>query len=317
MIIAYTYALIAAIFWGIGFIGSRYGLDEVGPIWLTFLRFFIASIVFMPAILKIKKESFNFSLLKGAFISAIFLSLVIILQISGLQYTTVAKSGFITILYAFFVPLISYFVFKRSIAKNFWILLSGAFFGMILISEFEIKNLNYGDFLTLLCALSSACHIISISKFSKGKDLRVFNLIQLFFVSLICLPTALILEGVPESLINLSILDNHKAVGGIIFMGIFSTSIAFFMQAKSQQKIPAHIAGLIFLLESPLAAMLGFLAFNEEMTYIAMIGCLLVISCVALMPFENMNLRPLKVHLIKFANIFGMLAITILILNSL
>ncbi len=315
MIFAYFYALVAAIFWGMGFIGSRYGLQEVGPFWLTFFRFAVASLALIPLLLKVKKSSFNFDLVKGSFISSIFLTALIALQISGLQYTTVAKSGFITILYAFFTPILCYFLFKKKVSNRFWGFLGFAFLGMLLITEFSLSSLNYGDFLTLLCALSSSFHIISISHFSKKHDIGLFNFMQLFFVAIISLPLAFFLEGVPKSLTTLSILNNYYAIGGILFMGLLSTSVAFFLQVKSQQKIPAHVAGLIFLLESPLAALLGYFAFDELMSSITMIGCVIVIVSVGLMPFENINLILFKERSLRFASSLGMIFITLSLLS--
>ena len=42
MIIAYCCAFLAAFFWGAGFIGSRFGLEAMGPMWVCFFRFFVA-----------------------------------------------------------------------------------------------------------------------------------------------------------------------------------------------------------------------------------------------------------------------------------
>jgi drug/metabolite transporter (DMT)-like permease len=221
----------------------------------------------------------------------------------------VAKSGFITILYAFFTPLICYFLFKKKVSRTFWFYLGVAFIGMLLISELSFSALNYGDFLTLLCAVCSAFHIISISQFSKKHDNGLFNLVQLIFVAMISLPLALYFEGIPQSLTSMSILDNHFAVGGILFMGVFSTSIAFFLQVKSQQKIPAHVAGLVFLLESPLAAILGFVSFNESMSAMAIFGSFLVIFSVGIMPFNLDFSRfqtSVKFSLVRFARVMTM-----------
>ena len=312
MITAYFYALVAAIFWGAGFIGSRYGLEEVGPLWLTFFRFLVASIVLLPLLKNVKKEQFNLKLVGGSFVSSIFLTSLIALQIAGLQYTTVAKSGFITILYAFFTPIICYVLFKKKISQNFWILLTLAFIGMLLITEFNMSTLNYGDFLTLLCALASALHIISISHLSKNHATGLFNLMQLFFVAAICLPLALYFEGIPSSISSLSIIDNKMAIAGIMFMGVFSTSIGFFLQVKAQQKVPAHVAGLIFLLESPIAALLGYSVFDESMSMVAIFGCGIVIISVGIMPFENLEFNTIKKirnHAVKFANILSVLVL--------
>ena len=287
MISAYSYAIFAAFFWGAGFIGSRYGLEELSPMWVTFFRFFVAFIVALPSVLVVKKSHFQWKMFLGALVCAVFLSSLMFFQIKGLQYTTVAKSGFITILYAFFTPILCWFFYRKKLSGTYWSLMLIALAGMMFICELNFSNFNLGDLLTLFCALISSFHILAINHFSKYiKNFSLFNLLQMFFVCLISFPVAIGLEGT-EVVIKGQFLNSSYVLSGILFMGIFSTSIAFFLQGKSQQKIPPHMASLIFLLESPFAAILAFLIFQEVMSNMAIIGSLLVVLTVALLPLEN------------------------------
>jgi drug/metabolite transporter (DMT)-like permease len=288
MMTAYSYAILAAFFWGAGFIGSRYGLEALSPMWVTFFRFLVAFLIGLPVLRYVKKADFNWKVWLGAFVSAIFLASMMFLQIKGLQYTTVAKSGFITILYAFFTPIICWMLYKKKLSSMYWALLGVALVGMMLICELSFDNFNRGDMLTLVCALISSFHIISIGHFTKyTENFALFNLMQMFFVCTISLPLAYLLEG-SQVVVGGHFLSSTSALSGILFMGVFSTSIAFFLQGKSQQKIPPHMASLIFLLESPFAAILGYLIFNEIMSQMAIMGCLLVTFTVALLPMEDM-----------------------------
>ena len=287
MITAYSYAIFAAFFWGAGFIGSRYGLEELSPMWVTFFRFFVAFVVALPSIVAVRKKHLDVKLFLGAFICAAFLSSMMFLQIKGLQYTTVAKSGFITILYAFFTPILCWIFYRKKLSGIYWSLMLVALVGMMLICEFDFSNFNRGDLLSFICAFVSSFHILAINHFSKFiKNFSLFNLMQMFFVCLISFPLAIGLEGT-EIVIKGKFLDSTYVLSGILFMGIFSTSIAFFLQGKSQQKIPPHMASLIFLLESPFAAILAFAIFHEVMSNMAIVGSLLVVLTVALLPLET------------------------------
>lgn len=295
MMNAYFYAIITSVFWGAGFIGSRFGLEAYSPMWVTFFRFMVGFLVGVPLIGRITKQDITFKVVWGAFLSAVMLTGVMFLQIKGLAFTTVAKSGFITILYAFFTPILYRLFYKKKLSKVYWSLLLVALFGMFLLAEMNISNLNYGDFLTLCCSIFSAFHILSIGHFSKYiNNFSVFNTLQLFFVALITLPLAIYGEGI-ESINVQNILSHPDAYLGIIFMGVFSTAIGFLLQCKSQSKLPAHLASLIFLLESPFAAIMAFFIFNEHLSSISIIGCAVVVSCVALISVENKLLNILKV----------------------
>lgn len=287
MISAYSYAIFAAFFWGAGFIGSRFGLEGLSPMWVTFFRFLVAFIVALPTIATMKIKHLKWKMFLGAFICAVILACMMFLQIKGLQYTTVAKSGFITILYAFFTPILCLIFYRKKLSGIYWSLMLLALIGMMLICELSFANFNKGDLLTLICALFSSFHILAINHFSKFiKNFSLFNLLQMFFVCLISFPLAIALEG-SEIVIKGQFLNSSHVLSGILFMGIFSTSIAFFLQGKSQQKIPPHMASLIFLLESPFAAIMAFVIFQEVMSNMAIIGSLLVVLTVALLPLEN------------------------------
>lgn len=324
MAISYSYAIMASLFWGAGFIGSRYGLEAFTPMWITFLRFMIASIFLLPLFLKVKKTDFNKTSIIGASICGVLLTFMIFLQVTGLQYTTVAKSGFITITYAFITPLVCRIIFKQKLSMFFWSSLSLALVGIFLLCDMNLSNLNYGDLLTFVGALIASAHLLLISHFAKKlKTLNLFNIIQMLSVCCVSFVLSLLMEGsnpVKEG----HIFNNLASIAGVVFMGIFSTSIAFVFQTKSQKFLKPHIAGLIFLLESPFAAVLGFLIFNETLTFSATFGCLMVMVSVMIIPMEmqfysmiklmSLKLRPVFVYR-RAASFVSLFVLTIFVFN--
>jgi drug/metabolite transporter (DMT)-like permease len=71
---------------------------------------------------------------------------------------------------------------------------------------------------------------------------------------------------------------------GMFFLSIISSLIAYSIQIHSQKKIPPHIAGLIFLSESPFAALFGFIFLNEKLNLINIFGAILILLSVLLVP---------------------------------
>ncbi|MCO4755723.1 MAG: DMT family transporter, partial [Bacteriovoracaceae bacterium] len=288
MIIAYICAFLAAFFWGAGFIGSRMGLESLGPLWVCFGRFLIAFAATSPVLLFSKSLRLSKDELKGFGICSICLAAMMFLQIKGLQYTTVAKSGFITILYAFITPIIASVFLKKRLTPYYWVMALCAFGGVCFLMELDFANLNNGDWLTLGCAVFAALHILSVGKYSKVfKSTGVFNVLQMLGVCIITLPLALIFEG---SAPIVSFLDEgvtSPAFLGLIFMGIFSTAVAFFLQLRSQKLIEPHIVALVFLMESPLGAALGWIMLDEAMGMQAIIGCSVTLFAVGMIALEK------------------------------
>lgn len=273
----------SAAIWGFGFIGTRWTFSEFDPYWSNALRFSLAGLLSLPFLFYKKSFWRKNNILRKSMISSIFLLGTLLLQTLGLSSTTVAKSGFITTLYSLFIPLFMMLFTGKKYRPTFWMLIVMALLGMALMCNLEVKDLNKGDFLTLLCAISAAFHIMYIGKISNQIESPVeFNFLQNFFVALFSIAIALLFSG-PVDLAPLK--DFHsQAVRGLLFLGIVSSMIAFTIQVVAQKKIPVHIAGLIFLMESPFAAMFGYIVFKEVLTPQNMLGAALIMLSVILVP---------------------------------
>lgn len=275
--------LMATVIWGYGFVAAKFALDVYDPYWVNALRFSLAGGLSLPFLLWRKSFWRKKHILKEAFIGSIFLFGILIFQTIGLTKTSVAKSGFITTLYALLIPIISMIIFKTKFKRSFWMLIVLAMLGVAMMCDFEVNDLNTGDFLTFLCAISGAFHIIYIGKVANKIDSAVeFNFLQNFFTGIISLVTAFIVVG-PVDITGL-LTTNTKALEGLLFLGIISSMISFTAQVIAQKKIPDHIAGLIFLTESPFAALFGFLVLGETVSKLGLVGAGLIVTSVILVP---------------------------------
>lgn len=284
---------LATAIWGFGFIATRWMFQGFDPVWTNALRFSIAGIVGLPFLFY--KNSFfrkENNITKKAMLSALFLLGAILFQTMGLVTTTVAKSGFITTLYALFIPLTLMVLTGKKFKRTFWLLIFMALVGIALMCNLEIKNLNGGDFLTLLCAFSAAFQITYIGTIAKEIQSPVeFNFLQNFFCAIFSVAIAFIFKG----RVSLSPLeDTHSQVFySLLFLGIVSSMIAFTIQVIAQKKIPAQIAGIIFLMESPFAAVFGFFIFNERLSLMNMIGAGLILLSVVLVTIHGKKVATL------------------------
>jgi drug/metabolite transporter (DMT)-like permease len=283
MIFNFLLLAFAMMIWGLGFIATRWALTGLDPYWTIALRFLLAGSLGLPFLIYkrtfFKKENY----IKESIISSSFLFLNMIFQTIGLTQTTVAKSGFITTLYIFFIPLISMFIYKRRYRMQFWGLVFLSLIGMGFLCNLRIDDLVFGDFLTLICSIFAAIHIMYIGEMTKKiKSAIEFNFLQNLFVGIFALLAALFIQGRPE--LNLLFDVNSKVFYGIFFLGIFSSMIAFSIQIVSQKKIPVHIAGFIFLLESPFAALFGYFILGEILSSQNIFGAVLISISVFLVP---------------------------------
>lgn len=275
--------LFATAIWGYGFIATRWTLVALDPYWANALRFCVAAIASLPLLLYKRSFTRKDHILKQSFISSLFLLGILLFQTIGLSLTTVAKSGFITTLYTLFIPIITMIVFKKKYRPTFWLLIFLAMFGMALMCNLELKDLNRGDFLTLICSIFAAIHIIYIGKVANVIESPVeFNFLQNFFVAALSVPIALFFKGLIDFRVVFE--PGHNVLSGLLYLGIVSSMISFTAQVVAQKKIPDHIAGLIFLMESPFAAFFGFIALGETLNEMNLVGAGLIILSVLLVP---------------------------------
>lgn len=283
MNLQYFLLALSTLIWGFGFVAARLTFSAVDPIWSHALRFLVAAILSLPLLIYKKTFLKSWEYILKALLASGFLSATLLFQNIGLNYTTVARSGFITTLYTLFIPLLMMMFFKKRYHYVFWILTATAIFGMLLLCNLNFNDFNIGDLFTLVCAIFAAIHIIYIGEITQHIGSAVeFNFLQIFFVGIEATIIALVIKG-PINIFT-SLNGKATAVFGILFLGILSSMFAFTVQVIAQRKVKPHIAGLIFLLESPIAAFFGYLVFKESMSVTNIIGACLILISVILVP---------------------------------
>lgn len=283
MILNVGLLLFSTAIWGYGFIATRWTLEVLDPFWANALRFSVAALGSLPFLIYVKAFTRKNNILKTSFISSVLLLGILLFQTIGLSLTSVAKSGFITTLYSFFVPIITMVLFKKRYRPTFWVLIVLAMLGMALMCNLEFKDLNEGDFYTLICSIFAAFHIIYVGRVANKIDSAIeFNFLQNFFVAAMAIPVAVIFKGGVD--LRAAFDPSQNALKGLLYLGIISSMVSFTTQVIAQKKIPDHIAGLIFLTESPFAAFFGFWILGEMLNQMNMVGAGLIIVAVVLIP---------------------------------
>ncbi|SHE35857.1 DMT family transporter [Clostridium fallax] len=259
--------IIVAIIWGSGFVASDLALNNMTPIQVMTFRFSIAAIImgiiFMKKFKKIKRKTFNRGLLLG-----VLLFFAFTLQTVALQYTTASKNAFLTATNVVIVPFIG-LLFKKAVDKygvcGAIIALTGAAF-LTLDSEF---NINKGDVLTLSCSICFAFHIFFTGEFVKKEDPSLITSIEMITAGILSI---IFLIFRREYTFTFTI----NAIMPAIYLGIFSTTIAFFIQTLAQKYTTETKAAIILSTEAVFGSIFSIIILNEQLTFKLIIGCLLI-----------------------------------------
>ena len=161
--------LLLTVLWGGTFALIKSAIVHVSPFMFVTVRFGFASLIFLPFAWKHLK-GLSAQQLKDGFWIGFWFFIGFILQTIGLQYTTASKSAFITGTFVVFTPLAQTIIEGRPpsfvntvgigiVAVGIIFLSGGDRDIMSVVTELG-ETFNFGDFLTLLCAMSVDIYIV-------------------------------------------------------------------------------------------------------------------------------------------------------------
>jgi len=274
---SYFLLILLGLIWGSTFPLIKISLNFMSPYTFLTFRFLIATLVLFLIYPKRIIESDRLSIFYG-FMIGISLFFGYIFQTVGLEYTTSSHSGLITGLYVVIAPLIAYFLLKEKITFRLIISLFLSILGLILLTNFyETHKINFGDFLTILSAISYAFQIVLVDKYVKMKDPFVIVFFQIFtvgIISIFLLP------------FNYSFQPGYFSIFSILFLGIVATGLAILLQNIAQKELTSGEASIFLTSEPIFAVIFSYLILGETLSFIAIIGAFLIVISMIVMSLK-------------------------------
>ncbi len=284
--------LLTAAIWGFAFVVVKDSLDYIGPVWMIAFRFSIAAIVSALIYIKRFKMLSPKVLIHGGLLG-LYLFLAYFFQTIGCNYTTAGKNAFLTTIYVFLVPLFSWPLTKKRPTLYVFLcaLLSIVGIGLLGLNAEDATSVNIGDILTLVCGIFYAIHIIFTAKYDEAEDPLLLSILQFAFASLFGWITAPFIDGAFPT----QGIMNTKVIVSMLYLGVFSTMVAFTLQNVSLKYLPSHLASLFLSFESVFGVFFGILILKEPFTFRMFIGCVLIfVSVVLAQILPSQKKLPLK-----------------------
>lgn len=264
--------------WGLAFIAVQNALNYG---WQTFPLMTIRSLIgaaFMLLFSYKRKWWKDLKVVRLGIINGILMWLGYTLQTFGQSNSSVPNSAFITTLNIVFVPLILHLFYQREISKKVYVSAFIALLGVGILSYQGTLALHLGDTYLLLCAICFALQIINnerLAKYDNTLSFITLQLITMFILSLIMMP----ISG-QTNIPNKGWLD-------LLYIGLFSSGIAGFLQMFGQKHVNPSAASLILCLESVIATIASVFVLGQEVTINIIVGGGLLITAVILVIETN------------------------------
>ncbi len=271
----HIFAVTTITIWSSTFIVSKILLNQFTPLQILVVRYLLA-IVFLTLLYpKFKKPTSIKEEILFLFIGAA-LAFYFVFENTALQHTYSSNVSLIVATIPLLTGILSMFVYKthfftlKSII-GFILAYLGVFLIIINGSKFEGVE-PIGDFLALGAAAMFAIYSVLMEKTSKD-----YHMIQLtrkvFLYGLLVLLFVVVVKGQP---VTFEVI-NARIVASMLFLGIVASSLAFILWNNAIKAIgPVKTNQYIYLIPV-VTTIMSALVLKEKITYMTLIGTLLII----------------------------------------
>ncbi len=282
------FPILAALIWGMAFsaqsVCASYGMGfftvNMYRSIVAFIVLIFVSVIFSKGIkkliAKLSDKKYIKNLVLGGLCCGGALTVATNLQQAAIEGANSGKVGFITSLYVVLVPILG-IVVKKKAPLNVWISICIASVGMFLLCVKDVSSfsISYSDLLAFLCAVMYAVHILCVDHFASNVDGVHLSCIQFLFVSIFsAIPTFIFESPSFEVLV--------PCIGYILYIGIFSSGVAYTLQILAQKDSNPTVVTLLLSLESVFSVLSGVIFLKESMSLKEYIGCAIMFIAVLL-----------------------------------
>ncbi|MCU1311714.1 MAG: putative 10 drug/metabolite exporter, family, superfamily [Candidatus Angelobacter sp.] len=269
--------------WGATFLVIKNVLTDISPLLFNSIRMtfaaFCLAVFYWRHIRRIDGAVFMAGLLTGAFLWAGYE-----FQTTGLKLTTPSKSGFLTGVSVVLVPVFLALFWKRKVNRWTALGVAAAFAGLVLMTVpagtsatgssslwGDWGSVNFGDVLTLGCAVAFGFHIIFIGRATQKYGFERIAFLQTAVAATLMFATVPLVERV-------YLTWTPQLLWAIGITGVFGTAVAFSIQAWAQQFTPPTHTALIFALEPVFAWLTSYLVQGERLGMRAGLGAMFILA---------------------------------------
>ncbi len=267
--------------WGTTFVVVKNALDHASVFIFLAVRFFLAAalmVAFRPrAVRNLRRKE----VLAGAALG-LFMFGGYAFQTAGLQYTTPAKSGFVTGSSVVLVPLLLAIFWRKHLAR--WAY-AGAFCAVVglyflTVPAEGISHLNRGDVLTFAAAGLYAVHIILVGDYTQQHSHGALSVLQVAACAALAWISAGSLAALGWQAPRFAF--HWELYAGTAICAIFATAAAFSIQLWAQQYTTPSHAAIIFTLEPVVAVITSYIVIGERLSHRSILGAVFVLAGILL-----------------------------------
>jgi len=263
--------------WGATFVVVKNSLDHASVFIFLAARFSVAALLMLAWSYRILRQLEPQELFAG-FRLGFFMFMGYAFQTAGLQYTTPAKSGFVTGASVVLVPLLLGLFWGKRLTLGAYagafVAVAGLYF--LTIPAQGVAYLNRGDVLTFVAAGLYAVHIILVGEYTREHSAKALSLIQVAACAAMAWVAAASAAAIRWQPARFA--WRWELLLGILICAVFATAVAFSIQLWAQQYTTPSHAAILFTLEPVFAVITSYLLIGERLQGRAVLGAVFVFA---------------------------------------
>lgn len=275
-LVPYLEALFAVVVWGASFIATKIAVGQISPVSVVWIRFAMG-IPILFAVVILRKQ---FALPKGnewlyfTLLGFLGISFHQWLQSNGLQTAQATTTAWIVATSPAFIAILGWLVLKEklSLLQSSGIVL--AMLGVwVVVSKGDFSNLAIGKFGTtgdILILISSVNWAVFSILSRHGLKTHPSTRMTFWVMTIGWLITSVaFFAGKNYTEI---ILLNPRGWWALIFLGIFTTGLAYIAWFDALSQLPAAQTGAFLFIEPPVSMIVAAIVLNETVTWASILG---------------------------------------------
>ena len=284
MQLVYVKLIFSAIFWGSSAIAGKILLETMRPSQVTFLRFFIATLILGVVVFTQNKRQLKLSFyehVKLVILGVVGITLCYYFYFKGLNFSTAFNAGLIESTIPLVTLALSVLIKEERFDAINTIGFIIAYIGVIIIiTKFDLSiilssNYNFGDILLLFGTLCFGLYNVLLKQFNFSFDSQNIKLFYIFMYGSIALLAWLFFDS-KENHLNWSFSNKDIISLTILSVGASVLSYVFFNDGIN--KIGASKASSFINLVPIITVVLALIVLRERPNISQMIGSVVILT---------------------------------------
>jgi len=287
----------AASIWGGMYVASKYVLDFIPPLTLVWIRYAVAFVALFGALKYSERNTTPRKIEKKDWMIFVWIGFIgyfisISCQFIGTKLSSAHAGALITSATPAFIVIFARVILKESLTLKKLLSLGLATLGVIIVIGFEKSEGSYflGGIILVMAALTWALLSVYVKIASRKFSSLIVTTYSIFFAFIFTTPVV-----IWELQTKKIILGDPLVIPCVLYIGIISTAIAFFLWNKGMEVMDdAGIGSLFFFFQPLVGSFLGWLLLGEKIGMNFFFGGALILTSIFVVSFKEKKVKALK-----------------------